>query len=202
MPEVFLYRLAGFTNPPSEKWTRQAFEIFQYLPGKYPDEDFLGARVKGVITLEIRRAVLLKTAPLRPGVSIDRPRRHYTLQSAEVTPEAVQTIITSTSIQSKLRGDYPGLGNWENFTWFVYNRRLGDYLKSEGGGSRWNTNFLYNSGSFDGNLHRQAIHERWKEAERPFPPDWKNGAEISFYTSELCGRISLPYEVESADLEH
>ena len=200
MSEALLYKMAGLTNPPPEKWMRQSFEIFQYLPQKHRDEDFLGARVKGVITLEIRRAVLLKTLPFITGATIDQPRRRYILQRAEVTPNAVLCDLVSHSIKSKLRGDYPGLGNWENISWLVFNRKLGEYLKNWGGGSNSDANFLYNRGFYEATLRREPIQEKWKEAERPFPDYWKTDAEISFFTSVPYGRIKLPYEVKSLDL--
>ena len=112
-------------------WSENEFEIFNYQPDKYRNEDLTGVSIKGVLTLEIRRAFILKTVPLKPEQTVDMPRRHYTIKNVDYTPDSIEFKLTANSAASTLRGDFPGSGDWENLTWLVFNRAKGEWLGPE-----------------------------------------------------------------------
>jgi hypothetical protein len=38
------------------------------------------------------------------------------------------------------------------------------------------------------------------EPEKPIPADWGDEAQILFFNTESCGRITFPYEFKNVDL--
>ena len=70
------------------------------------------------------------------------------------------------------------------------------------GGAGGGPMFLFDTMAQDVKLMRQEETGNWMNNRKPIPGDWSTGAEISFFSTEPCGRISLPYEIKSVDLKH
>jgi hypothetical protein len=198
------------------RWQDGQIQAFNYLPNRYRDEDLTGVSIKGVVTFAIGRAFILQTLPLEDGAVLNLPRRRYTLEQVEATPNENFGGQTSGSISFQivkqympltLRGDLPGWQEWENLSWLVINRSKGEYLIDNGADSYGNYLEIHhlvrpqimNSG---GVMTRAQIEASFAQAKEPIPADWIDGAEIVFFSSEACGRISFPYEIPSIDLIH
>ncbi len=190
------------SGDPVKKWDRTHLEIFNYLPVRYQNDDLTRARVSGTITLEIRRVFVLKTMPLKQGATIDMPRRHIVLRNVTFADGKASCEILKTSLPSVLRGD-TGWDYWNSFMWLVFNHAKGECLEQIGGESRNTSEFFYHFSFTREEFRRAAVNDwNWKKYEAPIPADWADHAEISFFSSEPCGRITLPYEVKSVDLPH
>ncbi len=203
MGEEHRFQLLGFSSRENPRWDLQCYELFNYLPNRYPKDDLTGVRIKGVVTLEIRRAVLVKTMPFREGATVDWCRTHYVLRKAAVTATNVPYDIASQTISLALHGESDGWSFWKQLKWVIYNRSQGDFL---GGGSEGEApgagRVLSVARSYQGAFQKSARYGNWKKAQQPFPDDWMSGAEIAFIGSEPCGTIRLPYEIPSLDLRH
>jgi len=199
-----LQQMAGFTPAFPPPWSRNIFEISNYRPEPLQNEDLTGASLKGMLTLEIRRAILLQTLPLRSGATLAMDRRRYTVRNVEFTSSAVSFDFIAESAPLTLRGDSSEWGLSGILSVLVQNRSKGEYLDS---GRNAGVGGLGAEVAFYGVDVRhceftRAMDADGKKSQEPIPVDWADHAEISFFTSESCGRISLPYELPSVDLKH
>ena len=67
MSRVFEKEMLGFTRALEAESHEETFQIFNYQPDQYPNEDLNGARIKGVITLEIRRGIVSENGAVESG---------------------------------------------------------------------------------------------------------------------------------------
>ncbi len=188
--------MVGMVPTEPETWTGHFFEILNYFPGRHPKEDFSGASVKGSLTLEIRKAVLVKTAPFRPGVTVDFPRQRYQLDRAEYSDHTLRYDLIRTSVKSVLRGS-PAF-DWDEFSMLIYNPAMRSSNAGGGNGGDFRGGFFCEVNRFDGDS--QLVIGDWRS--KPMPAEWMDNAKISFFTTEPCGRITLPYEIKGVNLEH
>ncbi len=200
-------QLAGFTPMSGwpRRWQDEGFRAFHYLPDRYRDEDLTGVSIKGVVTFTVGRAFILRTLPLKSGAVLNLPRRRYALQQVEADPSRITFRIVKQYMPLTLRGDVPGWQEWENLSWLVINRRKGECLIDNGAesyGNNLETHHLQRPVMLNGVSTMESIKANYAHAKDPIPADWLDGAEIVFFTSESCGRISFPYEIPSVDLVH
>jgi hypothetical protein len=173
-----------------------------------------GVSIKGVVNFTVGRAFILRTLPLKDGAVLNLPRRRYTLQQVQADPSGNMGNQTSGSISFQivkeympltLRGDLPGSQEWENLSSLVINRRKGEYLIDNGTESNGNyleIHHLVRPILLNGVVTAASVKTAYAQAKEPIPADWLDGAEIVFFSSEACGRISFPYEIPSIDLIH
>jgi hypothetical protein len=130
------------------------------------------------------------------------PRRHAVFQEVAFMPGKASYKVLTNRVVSTLRGD-TGWDGREYFSWLIFNRAKGECLEQGGGESMNNPAIFYNVGFQRSDLRRLPVNDwNWRMDEAPIPVNWANDAQISFFSSETCGRIDLPYEVKSVDLPH
>jgi hypothetical protein len=196
MGDGLRYFLAGVVPKEPVNWSSEFFEILNFFPDRYPNEDFSGASVKGALALEIRKAVLVKTAPFRAGVTVDFPRRHYVLRQAAYYASTVHYYIVCTSVKPALRGQESF--DWEEFSMLIYNPIVSSRVSGGGNGCDTLDGFFCDVVCPDGDFTLASAD--WHRINEPAPPDWMDNAKISFFTTEPCGRITLPYEIKDVTL--
>lgn len=196
------YDILGFPAAKEERWDFYRFELFNYRPDEYRKEDLTGARIKGILSLEIRRAVVVKKMPFRTGASVDWYRTHYVLREAVVNPSSVDHRITSYTISSALRGDSRGFAPWKELKWVIYHHTEREHLRLGSEGSSGNEGVFSYQRNYQGSYRKDIFSSDRKKAKERFSDDWIEGAEIAFIGSEPCGTICLPYEIQSVDLIH
>ena len=120
------------------------------------------------------------------------PRR-LMIKNVSVQPKNLKfQLVTDSTVST--RGDYEG---WNlSASLLVFNRAKGEYLGPGGGYSFYDGGTLYDTATQEMEPSREATNGDWRKAEEPIPKDWADDAEISFFGSEPCGRISFPYEVK------
>jgi hypothetical protein len=127
------------------------------------------------------------------------------LQQVEADPSRISFQIVKQYMPLTLRGDLPGWQEWENLSWLVINRRKGEYLIDNGAESYGNyleIHHLERPVMLNGVMTAVPVKAAYANAKDSIPADWIDGAEIVFFSSEACGRISFPYEIPSIDLIH
>ncbi len=194
-------QVLGLDSSKGIKWNEGGFEIFNYARNDYINEDLKKVSIKGVLTLEIRKVVLVKTLPFKAGGTVDFPRRHFMLEKAATTPDGLEYGITMNGVKSALRGDERGLDGWRMFSLLLFNRGEEARFGSGGSGAGAGDGIFSHLDTMNGHFHDGHLIGDWRR-EKPLPPDWADRAEIAFFTTELCGRIDLPYEIKSFDLKH
>jgi hypothetical protein len=188
-------QLANFNPKERVTLVEDIFDLFNFPPHKFRGQDLNGASIEGVATLEIWRAVIVKTAPLRSGTMVLMPHRRDLLQHVAITSNRVRFDVATEIRDLTLCGDIAGKSNWENLTWLVVNRRKGEYLDlapndraSNGGIGLAGYNALF------------THYEYGPNEGKSIPADWLNKAEICFISAEPCGRMNFIYEIPSIDL--
>ena len=199
MSEAFLQRMAGFTPQPQDL-RPDVFEVFNYQPNQHENQDLSGAIIKGLLTVEIRKAIILKTLKLENGAALDVPRMHYVIRNVGVRNNAMAFQLITSSTPALLRGDYAGGENVPE--WLVFNRAKGECLAH--GGGMWNTQkgFFLDYKMEEMNPQPEVTGDYSKDRNKSLSEDWVDAAEISFFGSEPCGKISFPYEVKNVDLQY
>ncbi len=196
----FMANVAG-VRPSSPLQEDVVLDLLTYLPADLTGEDLTGATVRGVITLNVRRAYLAGSLPLQMGASLGLYRRRYEVTQAGFAGDRVTVVLSDTQAPLALRGD---LVNWtgkDDLRCLVVYRPLSEALRetrSSGGGE--SSTF----GVHVGHLERtytsppRDLAPGWQ----PLPADWASGAELIFIGSDSCGEITLPYEIENVDLHY
>lgn len=202
MGDAYLAKVAGVQSTDEIKWDVGALEIFNFFPGRYKQEDLADAHIEGVITLEIRKVVLLKIAPLKVGAFAYLPRRRFVLQNVNVTPGGVNCLILMTGVDCALRGDQRGVEGPFEFSALVFNRARSEYLRPTSSGANSGSAYFYQSGIMEATLETIVdANNNWSDYNnKPFPAHWADDAEIAFFTTEPCGLIDVPYELKSVNL--
>jgi hypothetical protein len=188
----------GLTSWPNHE--DLTLDLMSYLPRSLPDEDITGATVKGVITLEVRRAYVAGAIPLRSHAFLDGHRRRYEIESADFSGDAVTFRLNILRAPLILRGD---LANWntpDDLQWLPFYRPLGQALQPRGTGSQGSSGIGVQVNPQTGTCiwpMKNTISD-W----RPCPSDWASGAELVFIGSDPCGQVTLPYEIDNVDLHY
>jgi hypothetical protein len=121
-------------------------------------------------------------------MAFNLPRQRYTLEKVKAGAKEISLRIVREYMPLALRGDHFERLGWDDLPWIVINRRKGEYL-------------VVNMQDVEVSENSETYHlQRAGGAKEPLPADWINDAEIVFFSSESCGRISFPYKVPSMDL--
>ncbi len=195
-----MQKISGFKprfDPPGG-WNPQSAEIFEYNPDQVAKEDLSGATIKGKITISIAKLVLVKTLPFKEGGILGFPREGHVFKDIVFTPGGASFKIITNRVASTLRGD-DMLLVWNNrLLWLVFNRHKNEYLTSDGSGGGGTTSIFCDVSATDERLRLDSVDPA--KPRQPMPEDWADGAEISFFTVQQCGQISVPFEEDNVDL--
>ncbi|HWB59711.1 MAG TPA: hypothetical protein VG733_09470 [Chthoniobacteraceae bacterium] len=195
-------KIAGLPLEGNGKWNETQFDLFHYFPDQYPKEDLTGVSLKGTVTLEIRKAYVIHTMPFKAGSIFTMPRRRFALTSVAFTQGQAKYNMLAVALPSTLRGD-PGwnfVGN--DLQWLVFNRAQNECYSTSGNGTSGDSNPFFSLRVLNGTYIHGSDRNDWRAREKPILPTWAEGTEMSFFGSEPCGRIELPYEIKSVDLVH
>src|ERR1700683_3503148 len=177
----------------------QQLDLATYLPKDLID-DVTGATIKGVITLEVRRAYVAGSIPLRSEASFSIPRRRYKVAHTDFSNDSVAVDLSCFQLPLILRGDLANFNTKDDLQWLAvyrpYSESLAQQGSSSGGGSNFGVHFTQSKFTY------RAVDERLIPGWRPLPPDWASGAELVFIGSDPCGQVTLPYEIDNVDLNY
>lgn len=190
--------------------TQCNLDLACYLERDIGDEDRTGATIKGEVTFEIRRAYLVGSMPFRPNASLDGRRCRYEIVGVEAGPENAVVHVDSFHVPLILRGD---LANWtvDNLQLLPVYRPYGEALQEfeMGSGILDGPGFAVLPARTDYKYGESQDSSEWRDGLpnatggwRHLPPDWTSGAELMFFDSEPCGRVTLPYEIDNVDLSY
>ena len=188
----------GLTSWPKQQ--QLMLDLMSYLPRSLPDEDITGATVKGVITLEVRRAYVAGVIPTRSHAFLDAPRRRYEIDSADYSNDAVTFRMNILRVPLILRGDLAKWNTPDDLQWLLFYKPLGQALQPRGTGSQGSSGIGVQVNPQTGTYiwPMKGTVSDW----RPCPPDWASGAELVFIGSDPCGQVTLPYEIDNVDLDY
>ena len=196
--DYMLQRAAGF-KPASDgrSWNPGMADVFDYTPSNYHGEDMAGATITGTLIFEVRKIYVVKTSPFADGTTAGIPGRSYRLGNVRFDLYGARFEMAENSMAPALGGYATGPG-WQEISVLVFNRARNEFLVSDGSGSTGATALLYEAVSFHQELRPDSNATKGTPT---LPEDWAKGAEISFFNSEKCGRISFPFEIRNVNLE-
>ena len=184
-------------------WPNQdelTLDLMSYLPRSLPDEVITGATVRGIITLDVRRAYVAGTITLRAHTFLDSRRRRYEIENADFSSDAVTFRLNILCAPLLLRGDLVNYNTPDDLKWLPFYRPFGQALQPRSTGSEgWSGTVIqvnHQTGSYIWPM--KGTVSDW----RPCPPDWASGAELVFIGSDPCGQVTLPYEIDNVDLHY
>lgn len=161
---------------------------FSYLPIHLPaGEDLTGATISGSTQVEIHRAYVAGSIPLRAGAMFARGGRWYRITKVNWSGGSISLDLKWTKLPPPLWGDVGG--NADLMQWVIVSRPRKELLLRTSGSSGSNSFFG------DGTAHWLC-----EGAGEPVPPDWLDGAEMVFIGSEDCGQITVPYQIKDVTL--
>jgi hypothetical protein len=175
-------------------------DLATYVPRDFPGEDITGATIKGVITLDVRRAYVAASLPLKASSSFGTPTRRYEITRADFSSDQVVFGFDILQMPLVLRGDVPNGDLQNEYQLAVIYRPFNQALQQ--------ANHQYNSGSGSAlTVARMSYTFGPPPGPRPpnwlpLPPDWASGTELVFVGSESCGRVTCPYEIDNVDLNY
>jgi hypothetical protein len=212
MRENLYPNLVGLTATitPSDSWIQQDIEFFAYHPGHYRGKDMHGATIKGVLTVQIWRAFVVGTIPIREGSGLALPRRRIQIQRIGRDSGLTFDLTYWTLPLTLARDEAPPWYVGSPFTPIVYNPAKGDYLEVL---NRKGMDYLQSTGTritSGEDTFIRTVHERdsfgpagdGQPQVADLTDDWLSGARISFIDTEYIARVDLPYEIDNIDLPH
>jgi hypothetical protein len=196
---------AGFRSyePPAEQDRLQGtLDLICYLPKNLPHEDIAGATVKGVVTLDVRRAGVAGSIPFRAGACFDGRRTRYQITSVESSDNEVHLNMDRFTAPLTLRGDLGSYYSPDDLLVLGVYRPFGEQLYQNSSGG---------NGGFNAGVHMLRMdisfgRGPWQATRynppgwRPLPSGWPSDSELVFVRSDPCGQVSLPYEIDNVDL--
>jgi hypothetical protein len=194
---------AGFQSsaPPSElDRIQNTLDLLCYDPKNLPHEDIKGATVKGVVTLEVRRASVAGFIPFQVGACFDGRRTRYQITAVESSDNEMRVNLERFTAPLTLRGDIGGFYPPDELLVMGVYRPFAEQLFQGSAGA--NTEFSVGVHMFQMDFSFGPGPEvRWGPSGwRPLPGDWQAGAELAFVRGESCGQVRLPYEIDNVDL--
>ena len=179
----------------------QLLDLLVYEPRSLPDEDITGATVKGVITLDVRRAYVAGSIPLRPNASFGVARRRYEITRADFSGDGVKIGLNKLQVPLVLRGDLINRNSHDEFPWLAVYRPFSESLwETSSGGSGGGSDFIVHVSQPE--YTYKSVDKNLISGWRQLPPDWASGAELVFVGSDPCGQVTLPYEIDNVDLHY
>jgi hypothetical protein len=170
---------------------------FTYLTSRLPaGEDLTGVTIKGDVRLEIHRAYVAGSIPVKPGAIFSRRRERYEITDVSTSGASGIFFIRLASVWLPLilRGDTDDSS--PILTWALISRSRNELLDSESGSS-FPFSFPVNFANSTMLYSRPSGPE---PGELPPPRDLLKDAEIVFIGNETCGEITVPYKVDNVTL--
>ncbi len=171
-------------------------ELFRYDPARLSPGNLAGAQLQGTITVQIRRAYLAGSLPLKEGATLVTPRHRTGIVQTHFAQDYVDFSFDTFRVPLILRGESWNRTIGDAQVVVVY-RPLQTALHRSGGGSEGSPH----NDSVQAMRCNAVFNTTGMESNVQLPPDWATGAELDFIDSEPCGEATLPYKIEKVNLE-
>ncbi len=211
-------QLAGFPPLQSPEGNRYTLDVFDYVLGPTAQPiHWEGHAIKGEMTLDIRRAFIVRKMPVTPEMTFDLSRRRYEVEFPRMHPQrgtypaggwpSLTMTMTRKAVPLVLRGDYAA--GAQNLSWLVVredaNHQPVEYLEP---GNNWSGMFPFSGAffsveRFSSELVRpspgadSSVSALSRPPGPPIPHDWLDSATLVIFGDESYGRANFSYLINA-----
>lgn len=201
-PPNLLPSLAGLAPPTTtaDSWPQSDIQVFGYHPSELKGEDLTDAKVRGALTVQIKRLRVIGTILFRDEAALALPRERIEVHNISRDGEPACDL-TFWQLLLPISGNE----STANVQAIVYVPGSPSYIvlafaKDLDYATGTDDRITAGENTFILTSHLHFARTGGSADSENLPADWFDHAQISFVVTDNVGRLDVPYEVDDINL--